>query len=78
MNPNDPQGPSPLDGTGYPFRDVALFCDNECDSPDFRVEVRADTREEAFTVLRSLAAEAGWSITPVLDLCPSCRAEATR
>jgi len=78
VNPNDPQRPSPFDGTGYPFLAVVLFCDNECDSPDFRAEVRADTRQQAFTALRELAAAAGWSITPALDLCPSCSTKVAR
>jgi len=76
-NPNDPQHASPFDGTGFPFREVGLFCDMECDTPDLRADVRADTREQAFQALRRIAAEQGWSPTgqeprPALDLCPDC------
>lgn len=74
-NPNDPQHPSPFDGSGFPFRHVALFCDNECDTPDFQADVRADTRDEAFAGLRRLAAGQGWLITPAVDLCPACKAD---
>jgi hypothetical protein len=75
-NPNDPQHPSPFDGDDpFPFRHVALFCDYECDTPDFTADVRADTREQAFAALRRLAAEAGWRVGR-LDVCPACAAAA--
>jgi hypothetical protein len=71
-NPNDPTHESPLDSTGFPFREVGLFCDNECDTPDLTADIRADNRAEAFAGLRRFAAEQGWLITPALDLCPAC------
>lgn len=76
-NPNDPQHPSPLDDSRFPFRNVALFCDYECDTPDLQADVRADSREEAFAALRKLAAEKGWRIGK-LDVCPACVAAETR
>lgn len=75
-NANDPQHPSPFDGSGFPFRNVGLFCDNDCDTPDVRADVRADTRDEAFAALRTIAAGQGWHITPALDLCPPCANQA--
>lgn len=72
-NPNDPVHPSPFDGSGFPIRNVSLFCDNECNTPDLSADIRANTRDEAFQGLRKHAAEQGWLITPVIDLCPACQ-----